>query len=382
MFGSFNRRLNRWKDAGVITADQVTGILSFEREYKQGSLSRRLTNVAIFAIGLGLLAIIGSAWEIIPNFLKIAMHAGLNAGVVIYMLRLKPEQQYRRDFCLLALAGLFFTFIVLVAQIYNLHGPTYRMLIFWLGICSPFIWYFGRTYTVALPWLMTLIVTLGFTIVEFGDSRDIWQAFTVLITLYLPIILLIASRSAWLQQKRHGFAAAFETAGLIIPGLATILATFFFYETSREFAYLTETIIGLAVGLIAILLLFKPKDMVGPDSTAAFDRWCYLFICSVGFALPFFFSRIESGLLSAILFIAYFLYFAWLGARVHSQRLTDYSIRLVMLRLFTIFLEVFGGLMVTGWGLVLSGVILIIILKNSRKIVERGRKLVGYEIQS
>jgi hypothetical protein len=52
----------------------------------------------------------------------------------------------------------------------------------------------------------------------------------------------------------------------------------------------------------------------------------------------------------------------------------------VILRLFIVYIEVFGSMALQGVGLIISGISLLIILRYLNRIVAVGRKLVNYEI--
>ena len=352
-------------------------ILEHERTRKSGKLSRDLTNLGLFAILLGFLSVIASNWQDIPAYGKLELHAILNLCVVGLIVHYDPmTNPYKRDSAVMALFALFLTFIALIAQIYQLHGELYQTLIFWICICTPFIWYFGRTYLSVLPWLTALLVTFFLTAMELTAFKDSWLFFVLLIAVYLPFKLLVVSRLKWLNNTRPDFANAFHSLGTFLPGLFASIATFTFNERDRVTDHHSLLISLLAAGLLLTFILFRPKK----DEEYSLELCGYLMISGLLTTLPFFLIGIENALLAAILFIAYWLYLAWLGARVHAPRLTDWAIRLVMLRLFILYLEVFGNLMTKGLGMILSGVILILLIKYSQKMVLWGRKLVRHEI--
>ncbi len=378
MFGGFDKKLKRWEEAGITMPDQTQRILAFEGERKSGKLSRDLTNVGILAIFLGVLSVIGANWQDIPPFGKIGLHILLNLGVILGILKLDPARHpYGRDACVAALFGLFLTFIALIAQIYNLHGPLFKTMIFWLSICTPFIWYWGRTYTAILPWLCVALFTLFLSIGEFIPNK-MEDLVIPLIFFYLPIVLLLVARAPWFGARRPGFVQSFRTVGLLLPGLYASLAVGLFFIPSqyRVLDHHQELVIGLVAGLFAIFTLFHPLKSNDPRK---FDLWIYLLVSGIFVTLPLVLPGVVSSVLSAVLFVLYWIYLAWLGARIHSQNLTDWAIRIVMLRLVFFYIEIFGDLMRNGFGLILSGVLLLILIKNRAKIMNFGRKLVRYE---
>lgn len=377
MFGEFGRKLTRWQEAGIITADQSARIEEFEREHKSGSFQKKLSRVAIFAILLGILSIIGANWQIIAAEIKLAIHFLINIALAAYIVSLDPATHgKRRDFCVFGLFGLFLTFIALIAQIYQLHGEMYQTLLFWVAICTPFIFYWGRSYIVAWPWLVITYAVGYWAFFEATDAEH-WLTTTVLSAIYIPILLLIASKSKWLTEHRPGFSEAFQRLGLIMPAVFATFATLFFYAP-QGITSTIDLVIGLILGLVSILIVFRPRSH---DDAPSFHLFIYLMVSYVIYTLPFVLpEEVFSRVLSAALFILYWGYMAFLGARLHLVRLMDLGIQLVMLRLFIVFLEVFGGLMLTGIGLILTGIMILMLLKNRARLVAFGQKMVRYEI--
>lgn len=379
MFGGLGFKFKRWREAGLMTADQAEAILTFEKNRKQGKLIKDLTNVGIFAILIGFVSLVSSNWHEIPSSIKLIGHFILNLGLAIFMVQLDEEKRpIVKDACVLGLFGLFLTFMALIGQTYQLHGDLHSTLLFWLAICTPFVWFYGRTYTVATPWLAVAIVTLYFNIgVHFDTTPNRLLLIGSLISFYLPPLLLFFSKTDWLEKFRPGFVWTFRRLGLYLPAVLANIAIMLFYDSTREVEYQAIQIALLAIGLFGIFILFRPQRK---DDQEGVNLWFYLIISSIIMMLPFVFPKIESEGLSAVLFVVYWIFLAWLGARIHVENLSNWAIRLVILRLFIVYLEMFGSLLMTGFGLIVSGIILLVVLRYLNLIVAFGRKLVSYEI--
>lgn len=380
MFGGLRRKFKRWQDAGLISEEQASTILAFERERKSGKLVKDLTNVAIFAIFLGVASLVAANWAYLPDTIKLAGHLVLNLGVAAFMLRTDGvKHPVIKDAAVLALFGFFLTFIALIGQIYQLHGDLHTTLLFWLGICTPFIWFYGRSYTVVVPWLAVLLITIFMNIFEYFDHRRDDEITLILsvMAIHLPIILLFVARLPWLLRHRPGFVESFYRLGLFLPAIFVNIAICAFYADNRENEYFVAQMVLMAAALLLATVIFRPRSQTDEKG---YDLWIYLMVSGIFIMLPFALADIESDLLSAVLFIAYWVFVAWLGARMQSALLTDWAIRLVILRLFIIYLEVFGGMMMTGFGLIFSGILLLVILRYLNRIVAVGRRLVNYEI--
>jgi uncharacterized membrane protein len=380
MFGGLRSKLKRWQEAGFITESQSTDILAFEKDRKQGKLVKDLTNVGVIAILIGFISLVAANWHAIPVSARLIGHFVLNAGLVIFMLRLdETKKPIAKDACVLGLFGLFLTFIALIGQTYQLHGELHITLLFWLLICTPFIWVYGRTYTVITPWLAVAVTTLYWNIgVLFEDTPNRMLLLGSLLSLYLPPAFLLFSKLRWIESFRPGFIWTFRKLGLYLPAVFANIAILLFYDSTRSVEYPFIQLALFAIGLLGIFIIFKPKN---EDDQEGFDLWYYLLFSGIIMMLPFAFPGVESEFLSAALFILYWAFLAWLGARIDAENLSNWAIRLVILRLFIVYLEVFGSMLMTGFGLIISGVILLVILRKLNTIMAFGKKLVKYEIK-
>lgn len=380
MFGSLKRKFTRWQEAGLISEEQSAAILAFEKTRKSGKLVKDLGTVGIIAILLGVVSLVASNWAALTDEIKLIGHFVLNLLVILVMLRIDGDKHpVRRDGCTLLLFGLFLTFIALIGQIYQLHGDLHTTLAFWLAICTPFVWYFGRSYTVAVPWLLVFLAALFLNIGHYLFDGDDLIAVLIgsLMCFYLPMGLILASRLPVMQARRPGFAATFFRLGLTLPALFATLAIMFFYEGPRVVPHQTVQIALMALGLFITFIIFRPKTRTDEDASSL---WYYLLVSGALLMLPFVLPDLESDVLSAVLFVLYWIFIAWVGARAHSSSLTDWAIRLVILRLFIVYIEVFGSMLYNGIGLIISGILLLVVLRYLNRIVAVGRKLVNYEI--
>lgn len=370
MFGGFPKKLSRWVDAELITAEQSEKILAYEKEYKSGDLARQLTKVGVFAIFLGFLSIIGANWQNIGPDTKLVLHSLLNLGVVGGILALDPDRHpHKRDICVTALFGLFLTFIALIAQIYQLHGELHQTLLFWVAICTPFIWYWGRSYTAVMPWLATTLAAIFMTLVEVADIQNHIELVIPVAAFYIPVLMLLAAKSDWLQTRRPGFVFAFYRSGIALLAIFATIASLFFYAPMRETDYYAWSLGILAVGILIVPLLFRPK----PGQA---DLRLFIMVSGAMMLMPIALTSISGSFFSAVLFILYWIFLAWTGAQIHSRLLADTAIRMIILRLCIVYIEVFGSLMANGIGLIFSGVLLILLIKNLPKLMALGRKWV------
>ena len=378
MFRSLGSKFKRWQDAGLITSDQTEAILAFEKEHKSGKLVKDLSNVGIFAILVGVVSLVASNWADIPPMVKLLGHFILNIAVAGFMLRQDAvKHPLIKDGLVVALFGLFLAFIALIGQVYQLHGDLHKTLLYWLIICTPFVWFYGRSYTVIGPWLVVVVVTLYLNIdaaLEYTPHR--FLLISSVLSLYLSPLLLLIARNDWLKNVRPGYVKSFHQIGMGLPVIFANIGIFLFYDSWRTIEHQTVQMVLMAIGLLGIFVLLRPRK----GDRQATVLWYYLLFSSMLIMMPFAVPGVESGILSAILFVLYWIFLAWVGVQIHDDNLSNWAIRLVILRIFIVYLEVFGSLLTTGVGLIISGVILLVILRYLNRIVAAGRRLLNYEI--
>src|SRR5690606_9578651 len=119
-------KLARWQHAGLLSAEQSAAILDYERRTHVG-WQGGLAFLGVFAIVIGVLAVVASNWQAIPPWWKLGAHLALNALVALGVLR-RWERPVIAQLCLLAWYGLTLSFIGLMGQVFHLAGSTAEAL--------------------------------------------------------------------------------------------------------------------------------------------------------------------------------------------------------------------------------------------------------------
>lgn len=80
-------------------------------------------------------------------------------------------------------------------------------------------------------------------------------------------------------------------------------------------------------------------------------------------------------ILGAVHFIAYWTFAGWIGYRLGYDRLVSSAITLICLRVIVIYLELFSSLLATGFGLIGSGIVILLFLRAAVSLNKKiGRK--------
>ncbi len=376
MYG-LTSKLKKWQEAGLLSIDQANQIADYEKSRYKSKFQSRLTYVALFAIVLGILSIVAANWYAIPASLKIAGHFILNIAVAYGILSNNSvHRPLWREGCVLLLFGLFLTFIALVGQVYQLHGKLAYTLSVWVVMCAPFIWYYGRTYFAMWPWLLALITAVYLILLEHIETSHA-EIVTAISALYFPIILLAVAKIPLIARYRPGFIKSLRGMGIGLICILTTIAIVAHHNLDYTDATIWWIFGGFASAFLFILACFWPRKSAPAQN--GFELFVYLLISTGLYTLMLTCDAIPR-FVGAILFIGYWGMIAWMGARIQSAHIMDWAIRLIILRLIFVYIELFGGLLTTGVGLVVSGILLLIVLRYFNRILAMGRKLVQHAV--
>jgi uncharacterized membrane protein len=385
MKSRLHHRLSLWRSQNLISDGQIQAILAYETQRKSGNFTKRLFQVAIWAILLGVLSLVAANWMYLSDSVKFSVHLIANSIVAAFILYVDEQKYpYKRDIALILFSGLCLTFIALIGQIFQLHGDIPQTLGFWFLIISPAILYFGRTYITGNLYILIGLIVL---VMNFDAlfKENITFAASVLLLFYLPLFLLGLSALPWFQRHRPAFVAGWRYPVLILPLIAAIYGTGLIgYNMDLiQKPHLPAIQFLLALGLIGLLIgSVVLKQSFKEDKNKEY-LFFYLFVSGVvlatGFFLPTLYQLgLGAQILSALIFILYFMFVAWLGTRIQSSPIVDWAINLILLRLFIVYLEVFGSMAFTGIGLILSGALLLLILKFHPKIRKVFRSILPF----
>jgi uncharacterized membrane protein len=364
-----NNKLARWQEAGLLQAEQRAAIEEYEQAHALG-WQGGLAFLGVLAIVIGVLAIIASNWQITPPWLKLTTHLLLNTMVALGVLR-HWQRPLVGQLCLLAWYGLTLTFIGLLGQVFHLAGSTAAALLLWTLLSSPAVVAFGNSKLVLLPWVLGTLATLFMVYAEYvapllgADLLLPWLLFGVM----LPAIFAIAAARLTKVRWQALNEQLLWLAGMLPILTAGVACQFWYFDAMRAFVATPSAVIAtLAIAALAIALACNSR-MAVPEWLESIGNFRLLLLAACGLiTLPFLVPRIESEWFAALSFIGLWLLLGWLGHRTRSQRLVSIAIGVIALRIFIIYLEVFGSLLQTGFGLIFSGALLLALLAFARSL--------------
>lgn len=375
-----HKKLKEWMDAGIINQNIADSIQQYETTKKKGRFGNGLVNLSIFAILVGVLSIIASNWQDIPGMVKIVVHVGIN--IIVGSFAVFADRRGKdiwREGATLALFGLTFTLIVLIGQVYQMTGSLPNAMILWVVATTAFVWQMAKTHAVNAIWvLVTSAALMSYLFQYLEKSSDIVQFYGTLgMSVYLPLIFVWLGTSNILNAIKPVLKDILVRLGSVwlLVGASAGLA-FWGYGFNK---YFNDCFVIMAVGLSGMVAHAMYHNFYKDNETLKIGA---LFV-AISFCLMCFSGFIPGGpvpVLSALLFIGYWVFIGWIGQKLDIQRLVSISIFIIAIRIFAVYIELFGTLLTTGFGLIASGLIMLGLIYAARKMNVRLTKG-GHHVQ-
>lgn len=367
-------RLAEWQQAGLIDADIAQRIAAHEAARGRPTLTYAIIALGCFAIAIGIIAIVAANWHEIPMPLRLSLQVLLNlslGGVVWHWHRQGDVDRavwVEGAVLLLSLSSL--SLIAHIAQSFQLQGSMLGLVGTWLLLVTPFTLLLARG---ALNRWVWLIGVAGWVMLCL-DRYAVWlQAHQVFVSaLILPFAALYAARAiasplheSW---SRH--------LGRAMTGL-TIAATTFLVLILRPILHgemnaseRIDMMIGAGVGLVALAVahLLVPADRRG--ARLAFG---ILLALSPPIAIiPFVLPTLGSVIVGGVLFCCYWVALARLALLAERSGWFRLAVGLIAAQMFAVYLEATGGLLATGFGLIVAGMVLLALAFAAKRVMQWG----------
>ncbi len=368
------RAAKRWEKRGIITPPQAEAIVAFERDRQGHRMIRGLFGLALLAIALGVLSVVGANWADISGTMKIAAHFMLNLAVAVTLWKAdKKQDKYWREGACALLFALNLTLIVLIGQVFQLSGNVAGALGLWMAISTPAVLLYGRGLVNAIPWTAGLVATLYaflFEILDHASELTIFLSFLAA-GLYAPLGLLTLGLSEKVHRARPYWTAAFVWTGLVWLVTGGTIASFGWHGVM---GHGLATVLAAPYGYAGMLLLLAsvPAAVLLYHRTRQNDGTGAAIVLAslVSIALPLVLMPEGPDFMAAVHFVAYWAFLGWAAHRMGHEQYVSHAITLITLRIIAVYIELFGGLLLTGFGLIGGGVLLLGTLHVARKVKE------------
>ena len=358
------RQVQRWREAGIIDAATAERIIAHERRASRPVLLLALGGLGAFAIGVGLISVIAANWGDIPRLVKLLAMLGL-FGANAYGLMWARGRLYRwvTDALALGYFALTLASIALVGQTYQLGGEPYQALLLWLLAGSPALWLAEGAFA-ALVFLGALAVTGAFSFDPLVDLLGHDPQARILVSAGLGSAavfgpLLVASLPI-LQRRRPAFAAMYERLGWGLFVLAASCGVHVWY-LSMDTNDVREAWVGARVVMVFVALSLWRVQGLGSGAQADWllPARALIGLAAVVTGLGVLVPHAPVAMIGALGFVMVWALVAWCGYQAHAMQIVNLATAVIAARVFIAYIEVFGSMLATGAGLIVSGVLLL-----------------------
>lgn len=340
---SLSQKIQDWVNGGLITAEQADAVLAFEKSRKSAlSPLMVLVFLGVFSIACGIVALVSSHWLAIPAAVKLTGMFALMAGCAFATGAVKEKHPVIFEAGLLLNMLLFFAAIGLVGQVYHLKSDTYKAFLFWSGLSFPLL-FLTRKVFFGLIWMPVFIGSVLASPAGEELVRILVRLFpsglAVSFACFILYVLLCRVKKAevFIEPLR-----LYSVAGICLPLLMSYSRRGYYAEFYK---FMPFFFVAAAVAFSYAVWRLIPLN-ADEKKAALISTVCFVLFMLLPKTSPFVLFLCQLTLLFSLLHFAY---------RFKRERLARLFTLLVALRILLAFFNLFGSLMMTGFGLIFAG---------------------------
>ena len=366
-----NRNLERWHGAGLLDDAARDRIRAWEAVHARPVWLWALAGMGVFAVALGVVALVAANWGGIPGSVKIGGHLTLDSLVAVALFAAwRADRPRTRELLALLLFGLVLSGVALIGQVYQLGGTAWQAMLLWMLVCTPFMLLVTRSGLAALGWQFGAIAAYAVALpsIDMATAHD-----PVMALAWLPAVALLA----------FGLGRGLLPGGRVQGRWMEGLAVFGILAAASVPQIVLRLDIGPAVlrpGLgwgLAATLACVPLAVLGRRlhrghgtasvllAVAGWATWAVTLGVWDGLHAAGDWAETSSGgtdgaqFAVALVFIAFWGFVSWLALRSGRRNLFAGALAIIMLRVLLFYWEAFGSLLSTGLGLLVGGLVCI-----------------------
>lgn len=372
-------KLSSWQKAGVLSQEQIHQI----REYEESNDSTinlavySIIGLGIVAISIGVISLIAFNWDAIPGLVKLAIDFFLLIVIAFFLFRFKSTGQ-ERFYEMLNLFYLIFVLasIGLISQVYHTGGEFYMATGLWTIITFPLILYSRGRLSIHLWVLAAVFSGVSFYVESFRSIDEFWKILSIIN--FLPFGLFssyVLSKYLTKKTDNHPFPSTFLFWSILIFLIGTIILSINAYSKVDKISYHTFYYYTMLATLPMIGLSIWYSHTISSKNIILSSSLAVLYELFVFLN----FSKGSSEIINAVLFILIWFNLGFIFNPSISRRFFEFLMVGIGIRFIVIYFQIFGNLAFTGFYLIFSGVLIIIIsilyIKNREKLITLFNKL-------
>ncbi len=357
------RKIAEWHHAGLIDAATRDRLVAHEAAHARPLLLWAVWGIGALAIGLGFVSVIAANWEDIPGVVRLAVHLVLIGALLAALFWREARLAERSPWAVEALAfitaALGLTFFGHLGQVYQTSSPLWQPLATWLVLFAPLLLLTGRSWPTALA----VVGGAVWTAWEYASAangfdgqarlaRDLWvAAVQTLPVVFAPLAAWTRGRSArtdfWrrLEQLALAYAVGCASFAIAIAGFEGIA------DNQAASAWGSLLLGGAMMMLTGLGVVIARPGVSG--------RMAGVIIAGAGLALPLAYAVSDAVVPAALLFFALWGGIAAAALAAQWRGVFQMAVGVSALRLIILSFELAADLLTSGFGLILSGIMIL-----------------------
>lgn len=356
------RKIDAWHTAGVIDAETRARLVAYEQAHARPLALWAVYGIGALAIGLGLISVVAANWDDIPGQIRLAVHLILIVGVIAALaLReksLAEASPWAIEAILFVAALLGLTFFGHIGQVYQTGSPLWQPIAIWLALFAPLILLMGRSWLTAA----LLFGFFAYSCWDFGlrhemmFNRDAQTDWTEL-AFVTSIPVLVAPFAAWMRgrSEREAFWKRLEQLAVLYAiggaSLIAIVASIDGFH-DEEGLELANHFIRFGFGLMAALGVIVARRTRSGQMTA-------LILAGAGLVFVLAYAFSGSTAMAGLLFLAFWVGLAAAALLAGWRAEFQVAVAVIALRLIILSFELASDLLLSGFGLIISGLLVV-----------------------
>lgn len=347
----------------MLDTHQAEAILKFETTTEKSNFALYgFAGLGASVVALGIISIIAANWNEISSITKLVTYFLLQIGLGISYLKVSASRSLLKEILLYLFSLGFFGGIGLIAQIFQLSGVFWKPFAFWLVLNIGTVFIAERRLLVHLWWL-TFFITLPQALLDIWTFNLFAKWNLACISISFLVVALGLRGGQFLEKLPHNLVdLALKYGFCALLFFASIGGTELWFASravSVDASLALETILMYLAAALAIVSSYNRSPALNVN-LKKITAGMLIVVCLFN-TLPIYLPQITGKVGAAIGFIMLWFLIAWGCALLPSRRLYNLATVIIMFRFIAIYLEVFGSLLATGMGLIVSGLMLLLV---------------------
>lgn len=376
---ALDRKLAEWVAADLIDGKTAERIRAHEHASGRPVLLWAIAALGLLAVVLGIILMISANWDRIPASAKLTIHFALLLAAAAACWRAFSESRlWEGEAALFIFSALILGGIALQSQVYQLVGPSWQALLLWIILAGPAMLLGGKTRLIGTTFSLGMVVALT-AMATSTNSKDILWLLAQGLAMAAPAVLVLLSFLG--RYFSPPMCLTMRQTGVGITLIGTSLAHFAWADAinpSQAFEMAIRLIPAICATAGALWLAWRPQKQARGQArvqTRTLPRPLALALLlgpllalSLTIAIPH-----AEGVLSRA--IGVFVYgtmwaaIAWAATHAARNILFALAIGAIAVRIFIIYIELFGSLAKTGLMLFAGGILLVALAWGWRALV-------------